>query len=492
MTNNDWVCDEHIVPMHHHSGDDRRDFLLDVSGPEPRPVGVAEANHLARSRSQVAELTTCCPDEIADEGPRFAGRFMPSRRGLLKSGAVGLGAMMASSAMPRMAFAADPSGPGARDVLVCIFLRGGMDGLSALVPAGDPDYYRARPNLSVKSEQGLIALDSFWAMHPQMESMKWLWDNGELAAVHATGNTDPTRSHFAGEYSMERAAGFDSKAAAVSSGWLGRHLATSATTQGTFRAITLGNRTVTSLATSFPTLAFSKISDFDLWAWEGVKPTVLDGIKKMYATSAGGPAGDAAAKTLAAIGGLADLRATTDGYVPANGAVYPDTRFGEGLAEIAQMIKAGKGLEVACIDIGDWDMHADLGQASDPESWFARKIRELSDGIEAFRTDLGTSWTNTCVLTMSEFGRRVQENNSGGLDHGHGNVMFVAGGQVNGGRVYGSWPGLASAKLDAGDVAITTDYRTVLSELVSKRLKNPNLATVFPGFTAPSQLGIFA
>ncbi len=478
-----YTLDESIVPMHHHSGRARDDFLCAIEPDGPRPISVAEANHRAVHGCGIADLTSAAK---ADDGP--AGL---SRRMVLRGGAGALGLLAAPNVQPRMVYSA---GPTDKDILICIFLRGGFDGLSAVVPAGDPHYLNARPSLGVTAAKGLIPLNSFWGLHPQLSALTPIWNAGELALVHATGNTDPTRSHFAGMWSMERAAGYGASAAQVSSGWLGRHLASSSSTQGTFRAITLGNKAVASLSTSFPTVAFASIADFEIWVWEGIQNEVRTMIDSAYRT-VGGPAGAMAAKTLAAVGGLADLRGTP--YTPDNGAVYPDTYFGHGLIDIARMIKSGKGLEVACIDIGDWDMHADLGQATDQASWFSRKARDLAQGLAALRTDLGSRWANVCVVTMSEFGRRVGENASGGVDHGHGNTMFVLGGQVNGGQVYGSWPGLAPEDLDMneggynGDVTITTDYRTVLAELISDRLQNGALGTVFPNFSYPGPVGVF-
>lgn len=477
-----YTLDERIVPMHAHSGRDRDDFLCALEPGGHRVVSRAEANRIALSRFGIPDVGGGEPEpEAAAYGP--AG--VP-RRTLLR-GVAGLGLMGTPSVAPRMAFAA---GPEIRDVLVCIFLRGGFDGLSAVFPLDDANYRAARPTIGVAS--GALPLGGGWGAHPQLSALQPLWAAGELAVVHATGNTDPTRSHFAGMWSTERAAG--ATAVTVQSGWLGRHLATSSGPEPTFRAITVGTKAVASLSTTFPTLAFSSISEFDIWAWEGVRPHIARMLDATY-DRAGGSAGALANTTLDAVARLADLRGTP--YVPANGASYPDGPFGDGLQDIARMIKSGKGLEVACLDIGDWDMHAGLGSSGDPNSWFSWKVRELAQGLAAFRTDLGSSWSNVCVITMSEFGRRVGENASGGVDHGHGNAIFVLGGQVAGGRVFGSWPGLSPGDLDLneggynGDVTITTDYRTVLAELLTDRLKNPAVGTVLPNFTSPGPLGIF-
>lgn len=469
---NDWVLDDQIVPMHHHSGDERKDFLMDFGAATPTPVSVDEANRIARDRCGIQE----CEESKA-----------LSRRSALAGGlGAGLGALALPSVAPRMAFAADATG----HIVVCIFLRGGFDGLSAVVPYGDPDLYKLRPTIGVRSSQGMWDLDGFFGAHPQMAPLGAMWQGKDLAFVHATGNPDPTRSHFDAQVSTERAAGWDSKATSVSTGWLGRHLASSSSQAGTFRALTLGSRAVLAVSSSRPTLSFSSIADFDLWGWAGYKPSNFNALRRMY-ERVGGEAHRQAATTLDAIDGLAGLRAQSAGYTPPNGAKYPSTYFGKSMMQIAMMIRAGKGLEVACADVGDWDMHANLGKASDPNAWFSRRIRELSDTLAAFRTDLGPLWDKVTVVTMSEFGRRAGENASAGVDHGHGNLIMVAGGKVAGGKVYGKWPTLAHSTLDHGDLAIATDYRTILAELMVNRLGNTNLSTVLPNYSPVPHLGIF-
>ena len=462
-----------IVPLHHHIKAD--DVLLaTVPGEPARVVSPAQAGAIVAQHRPVPALDEV---ETAEGGPR---RF--ARSEMLRGGAVlGLGALLAATAGPRMSFAAT----GSRDLLVVIFLRGGMDGLSAVVPVNDPAYYAARPKTAVRAED-TFALDSRFAMNKNMAALKPMWKARELACVVGSGTAGLRRSHFEDMSLCERAA-----PANVRSGWLGRHLATSSSTQGTFRAITVGSSATLSLAANFETVALTDIASFDLQAWEGVRPAVLRMMHRLYG-DIGGPVQASAARTLDAVNGLASVRASTATYVPAGGATYPASPFGKGLSQIAQIAKGGKGLEVACIDIGDWDMHQRLGSAKNPQDWFSRSSRDLAEGLAAFRTDLGGRWASTTVVTMSEFGRRVAENGDTGLDHGTGNVAFVAGGSVHGGKVYGSLPSLQPSNLRSGDVPVTVDYRQALSEIVTRRLGDgSHLAAVFPGFTpAAKPLGI--
>ncbi|AKT52880.1 hypothetical protein ADJ73_14150 [Arsenicicoccus sp. oral taxon 190] len=410
------------------------------------------------------------------------------RRTVLQGAALGLGALLAESAVPRYAFASTAT---QRDLLVVIFVRGGADGLSLVPPLTDSAYLAARPTIKVTAQQAL-ALDGRYGLNPAMASLKTLYDAGDLAVVVGAGNPGVLRSHFEDMNAMEWAA-----PANMRSGWLARHLTSSGPTTGTLRAITRGRQVALSLsAPSLEVPAVAELASF------GLQPTyTTDGITRerisaivdgMYAR-AGGAAAATARSTLDAVARLADQRAiaAAKGYQPSGGAVYPDSTFGKGMQDIAQIAKAGKGLEVACIDSDDWDMHHDLGSAQDTGAWMWRRAADLSAGIAALRTDLGALWARTTVVTMSEFGRRVQENGDRGLDHGHGNVMFVAGGGINGGKVYGTMPALTPANLVQGDVPITTDYRLVLSELVEKRLLNgANLATIFPGYTPTARLGL--
>lgn len=462
-----------VTPMHHHNEND--DELIVKVGDRAVAMSCCEADGFVTERFDRPELYEV---EHAHGGPRRI-----KRRHVLGGVAAGFGALLAGSALPRYSFA----DPGTTDgsLLVCVFLRGGFDGLSAVAPLGDAAYLDARPTIGVRPEQA-IALDDMWGLNQNMSSLQEAWQAGELAIVQGSGSPDVTRSHFQDQATVERAA-----PANVRSGWLGRHLQTSASSTGTFRGITVGNSTVMSLsADAVNALAVSSISAFDLrtYASEEIQTSVRHIIQDMYG-SAGGAVQGQADITFDAVDTLRNLRGA--GTTAQQAAGYPDNRWGQGLAEIAQLAHSGVGIEVACIDLGGWDMHQQVGSAGDAEASFSRLSRELAEGLAAFRRDMGDRWAKTTVVTMSEFGRRVAENGSAGLDHGQGNTMFVMGGGINGGKVYGTVPTLTEDNLSLGDVPITLDYRQALSEIVAQRLGNGDkLAEVFPGFTPGGSLGI--
>lgn len=457
--------DDLITPMHHHTPG--KDFLVAQTADGPRRVSVNEATRIVAA----ADSTPGVHDVDRVDGSRF------SRRNFLRSGTIGAGALAVSAMTPRMSFAA-----GAQDLLVVCFLRGGIDGLSAIVPVTDSAYYNARPNIAVRPEE-TFALNANFGMNRNMDALKPLWDARQLAVVLGSGNPSITRSHFEDQTACEQAA-----PAAQRSGWIGRHLASSSSAAGTFRAIAMGERVAISLTTTaFETVAMSSVSEFDIYAWEGIKTPLLRSLDEMYA-HAGGIARDQAHLTISAINSLAEVRNTP--YTPQNGAEYPDHSFARGLKDIARMAKANVGLEAATVDFSDWDMHYGLGVASNPNDWFARNSRLLAQGLAAFARDLGSKWGTTTVVLMSEFGRRVEQNGDWGADHGHGNVLWALGGGIAGG-VYGSQPSLSDGNLIMGDVPLTTDYRLPLAEIVTKRLGNgSSLGQVFPGYTPGAFLGV--
>jgi uncharacterized protein (DUF1501 family) len=390
---------------------------------------------------------------------------------------------------PQLTFRA--AGASAGNVVVCIFQRGGMDGLSALIPHGEgAGYYDRRPTLAVKAPgsgaNSALNLDGFFGLHPSLTGLKELYSDGVLAAVAATGSIDPTRSHFDAMRFMEQGVPGNKS---LQTGWLGRHLEmTAAADDSPVRAVGFGSLLPTSLraSPSFSALALESIESYQLEGNDSFLPDIRANLEKNYhVAKPTAPIENQARLVLQTIDLLQSLSGVD--YVPANGAKYPDSGFGQALKQVAQLIKAGVGLEVACVDLGDWDTHENQGTIG---GWFGENIKELGDGILALATDLGSLMNTTTVVTMSEFGRRVEENASRGTDHGHGNVMFVAGGGVRGKKVYGDWPTLKEDALDAGDVAITTDCRQVLAELVEKRLGNAAISTVFPGLSY-DPLGIF-
>jgi uncharacterized protein (DUF1501 family) len=405
-----------------------------------------------------------------------------TRRGLLgRAAAAGGGAALAGLAgealSTSLAFAA---GAYTGDTLVVLSLRGGFDGLSAFAPIGDADYYRARPGIAVPKAK-VIAGDGMFGLHPALAPLLPQWKAGRLAAVHAVGQQDPTRSHFAAMEAMENAA----PGSAVRSGWLDRMLGQAGAT-GPLAGVSIGDSMPSRLlAGPAADLSMAGIDDFELAA-DGRKPMAA-ALRAMYADAPpllAGPA-LAAGRALAAAGSI------KGDYRPANGAAYPDTDLGAALRDVSRLIKAKAGLVTAAVDCGDWDMHEGLGPAVKGERMYDN-LTDLSTALAAFTTDLGeTGMKNVTVLTISEFGRRVKENGSRGADHGHGNAMMLLGGGVRGGKVYGNWPGLTPAALTQGDLAVTTDYRSVIGEVLQKRCGIGALDRVFPG-VKPSSLGLAA
>jgi uncharacterized protein (DUF1501 family) len=384
--------------------------------------------------------------------------------------------------MPRMVFAPEGQAPRG-DVLVCVFQRGGMDGLNAVVPVGDDHYYKLRPTLAIAQPkpgdaQTAIDLDGYFSLHPALAALKPLYDDHALAVVHACGSPDPTHSHFDAMDYMERGT---PGAKTLTSGWLARHLLSlNNGNTSPLRAVGISSMLQESLRGETPAVALRSIADFHLRG----QPQRIAALQKTLASLYSLPQASAplhnAAQQIEDISALLS-RINVSTYQPAAGARYPDDDFARGMTQVAQLVKAEVGLEVACVDIGGWDTHANEGGA---EGTLARLLAQLGNTLAAFYSDLGDKARQVTVVTMSEFGRRAQENGSGGTDHGHANAMFILGGGVKGGKVYADWPTLAPDKLAApGDLALTTDYRDVLGELLSKRLGNAHIEQVFPGYT---------
>lgn len=459
-----------VTPMHHHNESD--DELVVQVADRKVSMSCCEADGFVAENFDRPELYEV---EHAADGPRGV-----KRRHVLGGIAAGFGALLTESMLPRYSFA-EPGGDG--QLLVVVFLRGGFDGLSAVAPITDSAYYAARPTIGVRPEH-TVALGSEWGLNQNMASLHEIWQAGELAVLQGAGSPNVTRSHFEDQALVERAA-----PANVRSGWLGRYLQHSATSSGIFRGITLGNSTVLSLsAESANALAVSSIAAFDLrtYAGEQTRNSVRRVIEEMYG-SVGGEVQEQAEVTFDAVDELRRIRQSGE----TDASSYPKSRWGAGLAEIARMAKSGLGVEVATIDFGGWDMHRLVGKASDAKGQFSRLARELADGLAALRRDLGPLWAKTTIVTMSEFGRRVAENGDAGLDHGQGNTMFILGGGVRGGKVYGQVPTLEKGNLSLGDVPITLDYRQALSEIVAKRMGGAHkISEIFPGFTPGKALGI--
>jgi uncharacterized protein (DUF1501 family) len=388
--------------------------------------------------------------------------------------------------MPRLAFAPKNRAPRG-DVLVVVFLRGGADGLNIVVPHGEKAYYDARPQLAVArpddnkadAANRSLDLDGFFGLNPTLSPLLPIFQGKQLVAVHATGSPDPTRSHFDAMDFMERGT---PGSHALSTGWLGRHLASLDTgNNAPLRAIGWGNGLQQSLRGSISATAIKSIVDYHLRGRKEAADEMLAALNALYAT-------DPAALKVAAdqTNAILDLvsRVNVAAYKPSNGADYDDKNdFDLALMQTAALIKADVGLEVAAIDVGGWDTH----QNEAPD--LTKELTTLGKGLASFHADLADAMRDITVVVMSEFGRRVQENASGGTDHGHGNMMLIMGGHVAPKPVITDWPGLSGDKLVNGDLAITIDYRDVLSEILTTRLNNSALDAVFPDFK-PTMRGI--
>lgn len=390
--------------------------------------------------------------------------------------------------MPRLAFAPAQIGPRG-DVLLCVFLRGAADALNMIVPHGEESYYRQRPTLAiprpdavqVKGSTRTLDLDGFFGLHPAMAPLLELWQAEQLAVIHAVGSQDESRSHFKAMELMER--GVDEKTGPTT-GWLGRHLGTWDTSNNSpLRAVSMGELVAHSLRGPIPATALRSITDFHLGGDPKAIVDMQSALAMLYGTGDPlDPYAMEAMQTLEAVGAI-----DPNNYQPSGGAVYPDDEFGMGLRQVAMLMKAEVGLEVACLDIGGWDTHIAQGSS---EGLMALLLKSLAEGLNAFYLDLAQQSNRLTVIVMSEFGRRVKENGGLGTDHGHGGAMLVLGGNIAGSKVHGDWPGLARDQLvGPGDLAVTTDYRHILAEIIFKRLNNPNLAEIFPDF-APSFLDV--
>lgn len=386
--------------------------------------------------------------------------------------------------VPRISLADPHVGPRG-DTLVCVFLRGGADGLNIVVPHGDQDYHRYRPTIGIArpddgpQETRTVDLDGFHGLHPALEPLTEIYSHGDLACIQAAGSPDETRSHFEAMALMERGAIEDGY-----SGWLARHLMTLDTgNDSALRAVGIGDMLQTSLSGAISATALQSIADYHLHGRDERIGEIQSLLRALYANS-DDILSITADRTLATI----DVLSKIDGnnYQPA-GRAYPEEDFGQAMKTVAQLVQADVGVEVACVDFGGWDTHVAQGSF---DGLMGNLLNILGQGLIAFYEDLQDKIQDVTVIVMSEFGRRARENGGLGTDHGHGNMMMIMGGGINGGKVFGRWPGLAQDQLvGPGDLAITTDYRHVLAEIIGKRLNNPRLDEVFPGFEV-EELGL--
>ncbi|HEU4508888.1 MAG TPA: DUF1501 domain-containing protein [Pyrinomonadaceae bacterium] len=408
-----------------------------------------------------------------------------NRRFFLKSGSIALASLGTSLSTPsfleRVVSGANAEG-GKRKTLIAIFQRGAVDGLNMVVPFGESSYYDLRPSIAIAKPQTgnaetAIDLDGFFGLHPSMSSFKPLWDSKRLAIIHASGSPDNTRSHFDAQDYMESATpGVKS----TPDGWLNRYLqAKRDRDETTFRAVAIAGKMPRVLQGSAPTLTISNLSDFAIRAGKS-SANLQNGFEAIYAQKTNDALANTGRETFEAVDYL--KRVNPAQYKPENGAQYPRTPFGNSLLQIAQLIKAGVGLEVAFTDIDGWDTHVNQGNA---RGQLANLLGQFSSGIAALYQDLGQRMDDVVILTMSEFGRTVRENGNRGTDHGHANAMFVLGNGVRGGKVYGRWPGLKNDQLYEGrDLALTTDFRDVFGEIAVRHMHLEKIDRLFPGYSA--------
>jgi uncharacterized protein (DUF1501 family) len=412
---------------------------------------------------------------------------MVNRRAFVKSGALSLVTMgLTPSFLRRSVFGAElvagagTLGNARGKVLICLFQRGAADALNMVVPHGEAAYYKARPVLAVPRPSTTVAgaaldLDGFFGLHPSLAPFKDLYRDGIMAPVHAVGSPSATRSHFDAQDYMESGTP-DVKS--TRSGWMNRYLAARGTCEecntSTFRAVAMTNQTPRILDGPSPSIAMSSLDEFAV----RTSATQAQRIEALYRTgsadvvhAAGGEVFDAV-KVLRA--------ANPRQYLPRNGAMYPNSQFGQRLLQIAQLIRADVGLEVAFADVGGWDTHINQGGAT---GQLANRLGEFAQSVRALVTDLGDRMADVVILTMSEFGRTVRQNGNAGTDHGHAGALFVIGGNVRGGKVHGKWPGLQPEQLHEGrDLALTTDFRAVFAEVASRHLGARHLDAMFPGY----------
>ena len=381
--------------------------------------------------------------------------------------------------LPRLSFAPVNTAPRG-DTLVVVFLRGAADVLNMVVPHGEDAYYQLRPSLGIarpddskkKKEERTVDLDGFFGLHPNMSPLLEAWQSEQLAIIHACGAPDESRSHFKAMELMER--GVDNERGPAS-GWIGRHLATLNTGNSSpLRAVGMGTRPQRSLSGSVPVSALRSIADFHLGGDQRALQQMRAALNTVYQDDVLGQ------DTLSIMDTLQKLDPTNYQSPNLQSLNYPDTEFGLALKQTAMLIKAEVGLEVSAIDLGGWDTHFAQGSST---GLMPNLMKDLADGLAAFHADMADHQNQLTTVTMSEFGRRVSENGSLGTDHGHGSMMMVLGGNVDGGKVHGQWPGLAEGQLiGPGDLAVTTDYRDVLSEILTKRLNNPATNEIFPEY----------
>ena len=407
------------------------------------------------------------------------------RRAFVKSGALALVTMgLTPTFLRRTAFGMELFNAPKGKVLICLFQRGAADALNIVVPHGERAYYAMRPSIAIPQPSrnaigGAIDLDGFFGLHPALAPLKPLYDRKLFAPVHAVGSPSTTRSHFDAQDYMETGTP-DNKGTA--DGWLNRYLAVKGTcdecnlAKTPFRAVSMTPQTPRILEGPSATVAMNSLDEFSVRA----TGSSAERLEALYRTGSADLVHGTGAEMFDAVKML--RAANPQKYLPQNGAEYPRSQFGLRLLQIAQLIKANVGLEIAFADVGGWDTHVNQGSST---GQLAQRLDDFSRSIAALVTDLGDKMDDVVILTMSEFGRMARENGNRGTDHGHAGALFVIGGHVKGSKVYGRWPGLEQEQLFEGrDLALTTDFRSVFAEVVSDHLGARALDRIFPGFSA--------
>jgi uncharacterized protein (DUF1501 family) len=421
------------------------------------------------------------------------------RRVFVKSSGLALVTMgLSPSFLRRTAFGLELTSAPKGKTLICLFQRGAADALNVVVPHGEKAYYAMRPSIAIPRPAGLgrqlgsgesaIDLDGFFGLHPALAPLKPLYDRGMLAPVQAVGSPSATRSHFDAQDYMETGTP-DIKG--TTDGWLNRYLAVQGTcaecasrSRNLFRAVSLTPQTPRILEGPAETVAMNSLGEFSV----RTTGSQAERLEALYRTGSADLVHGTGSEMFDAVKLLRE--ANPQKYAPRNGAQYPRSQFGQRLLQIAQLIKADVGLEIAFADIGGWDTHVNQGGAT---GQLAQRLTDFAQSINALVIDLGDRMGDVVILTMSEFGRMARENGNRGTDHGHAGALFVLGGGVKGGKVYGKWPGLEQEQLYEGrDLALTTDFRAVFSEITSRHMGATNTAKIFPGFSAQKEswLGI--
>lgn len=379
----------------------------------------------------------------------------------------------------QFASAQTSNGFGKKKVLVTIFQRGAVDGLNMIVPYGDGSYYGLRRSIAIQAPgktDGAVDLDGHFGIHPSLKPLEAFWRSKQLAIIHSAGSPDNTRSHFDAQDYMESGTPGNKS---TRDGWLNRVMQAAAGKNASpFRAVSMTQALPRSLYGRAPSIAMTNLADFTIKA--GIyTQDIKGGFEGVWQQNASDTLGETGKETFEAVNFL--KQANPAQYKPENGAAYPNSPLGRSLMQIAQLIKAGIGLEIAFAEAGGWDTHVNQGGA---RGQLANLLRDFGASIAAFGTDLGQRMDDVILLTMSEFGRTARENGNRGTDHGHGNAMLVLGNSVKGGKVYGDWKGLKNDQLNEGrDLAVTTDFRDVFAEIASKHLGTRDLNSLFPKYS---------